>query len=57
LVLQATTTSTLAFGVPASAITAVKAVVVIIVILLYSQQVQDLLRNLAGRTGQKEAVS
>jgi ribose/xylose/arabinose/galactoside ABC-type transport system permease subunit len=57
LVIQATTTSTLAFGVPASAIIAVKGVVVIAVILLYSQQVQDFVRRFAGRTGQKEAAS
>jgi ribose/xylose/arabinose/galactoside ABC-type transport system permease subunit len=57
LVLQATTTSTLAFGVPASAIIAVKALVVIIVILLYSQQVQDLFRKMIGQTRKKEAQS
>lgn len=43
LVLQATTTSVYALGVPASAITAVKAVVVIMVILLYSQQAQTMI--------------
>ena len=50
LVIQATTTSMYAIGVPASAILAVKAVVVIVVILLYSQQAQDLIRILARRT-------
>jgi galactofuranose transport system permease protein len=57
LVIQATSTSTLAIGVPASAIIAVKAVVVIIVILLYSQQVQDFVRKLASRNQPKEAKS
>jgi ribose/xylose/arabinose/galactoside ABC-type transport system permease subunit len=57
LVIQATSTSTLAIGVPASAIIAVKAVVVIVVILLYSQQVQDFVRKITGGTGPKEAKS
>ncbi|HTP00908.1 MAG TPA: ABC transporter permease [Anaerolineales bacterium] len=57
LVIQATTTSTLAFGVPASAIIAVKALVVIIVILLYSQQVQDFVRRLATQSRPKESRS
>ena len=37
-------------GVPASAITAVKAVVVIVVILLYSDQLQLVVRRAAQRT-------
>lgn len=57
LVIQATTTSSLAIGVPASALIAVKAVVVILVILLYSQQVRDLLRKMTSRTKQTEAKS
>ena len=57
LVIQATTTSSLAIGVPASALIAVKAVVVIVVILLYSQQVRDFLRKITSRTKQKEAKS
>jgi galactofuranose transport system permease protein len=57
LVIQATTTSTLAIGVPASAIIAVKALVVIVVILLYSQQVKDFFRKIAGRTRLKEPKS
>jgi simple sugar transport system permease protein len=57
LVIQATTTSTLALGVPASAIIAVKALVVIVVILLYSQQLQDFLRKITGRTQVKESKS
>jgi hypothetical protein len=47
----------LAIGVPASAIIAVKAVVVIVVILLYSQQVQDFVRKVAGETRRMEAKS
>jgi simple sugar transport system permease protein len=55
LVIQATTTSMYAVGVAASAIIAVKAVVVIVVILLYSQQTQEVLRRIGGRTGPGEA--
>jgi galactofuranose transport system permease protein len=54
LVIQATTTSTLALGVPASAIIAVKALVVIIVIILYSKQVQDITKKIFGGNKQKE---
>lgn len=54
LVIQATATSTLALGVPASAIIAVKALVVIVVIILYSQQVQGLFRKLFGAKKTKE---
>jgi simple sugar transport system permease protein len=57
LVIQATTTSSLSIGVPASALIAVKAVVVIVVILLYSQQVRDFIRKIASRTKEKEAKS
>jgi simple sugar transport system permease protein len=57
LVIQATTTSTLAIGVPASAIIAVKALVVIVVILLYSQQVRDFLRKITDQTRLKESKS
>lgn len=57
LVIQATTTSSLAIGVPANALIAVKAVVVIVVILLYSQQVRDFVQNIASRNRQKEAKS
>jgi ribose/xylose/arabinose/galactoside ABC-type transport system permease subunit len=52
LVIQATTTSMYAIGVPASAVIAVKALVVIFVILLYSKQVRDFIRRLSR---QKEA--
>ena len=57
LVIQATTTSTLALGVPASAIIAVKALVVIVVILLYSSQVQDFVRKIGGQNRLKESKS
>lgn len=51
LVIQATTTSMYALGVPASAVTAVKALVVIVVIVLYSDQVRGFVRGLATRQG------
>jgi simple sugar transport system permease protein len=51
LVIQATTTSMYAIGVPANAVTAIKGVVVILVILLYSEQVRGLVRRLAGQKG------
>ena len=54
VVIQATQTSMYAVGVAASAITAVKAVMVITVILLYSQQVQDVFRKAGGRLGRKQ---
>ena len=57
LVIQATITSMYAVGVPASAITAVKAVVVIAVILLYSQQTQDLFRSAGRRVRPQEVRS
>ena len=46
LVLQTTITSMLSFGVPASAIIAVKALVVIAVVLLYDEQVKTFIRRL-----------
>jgi galactofuranose transport system permease protein len=57
LVIQATSTSSLAIGVPASALIAVKALIVIVVILLYSQQFQGLIRKTTVRTRQKEEKS
>jgi len=57
MVIQATTTSSLSIGVPASALIAVKALVVIVVILLYSQQVRDFLRKATSRTKREEAKS
>jgi ribose/xylose/arabinose/galactoside ABC-type transport system permease subunit len=48
LVLQATITSMLSFGVAASAIIAVKAVVVIFVILLYAEQTGRFIRGLGN---------
>jgi simple sugar transport system permease protein len=47
LVIQATTTSMYAIGVPANAVMAIKGVVVILVILLYSEQVRGLFRRVA----------
>jgi simple sugar transport system permease protein len=57
LVIQATSTSSLAIGVPASALIAVKALIVIVVILLYSQQVQDMVHKITMHTRQKEEKS
>jgi galactofuranose transport system permease protein len=57
LVIQATQTSMYAVGVAASAITAVKAVMVIIVILLYSPQVQDVFRKASARLGRRQAAA
>jgi galactofuranose transport system permease protein len=54
LVIQATNTSSLAIGVPASALIAVKAVVVIVVILLYSQQVREFIRKITTRSKSEE---
>jgi simple sugar transport system permease protein len=48
LVLQTTITSMLSFGVPASAVIAVKAVVVIAVVLLYAEQVKSFVRKLGN---------
>jgi len=52
LVIQATTTSMYAIGVPANAVLAIKGLVVIFVILLYSEQVRGFIRRI---TPQKEA--
>lgn len=49
LVMQATTTSMYAIGVPANAVLAVKGVVVILVLLLYSEQVRSFLRRISNR--------
>ena len=54
MVIQAITTSMYAFGVPAFALQAIKGVVVIFVILLYSEQFQNFVR---GRTARKEVRS
>jgi ribose/xylose/arabinose/galactoside ABC-type transport system permease subunit len=56
LVLQATITSMYAYGVAASSITAVKAVVVIAVIILYSEQAQGLIKGLGRVTARQEAA-
>jgi len=54
LVIQATTTSMYAIGVPANAVMAIKGLVVIFVILLYSEQVRGVVRRI---TGQKAALA
>jgi simple sugar transport system permease protein len=56
LVLQTTITSMLSFGVPASAIIAVKALVVVGVILLYAEQTQNFFRNLGSSITRQEAA-
>jgi ribose/xylose/arabinose/galactoside ABC-type transport system permease subunit len=54
LVMQSVTTSMYAIGVSANSLLAVKGVVVILLILLYSQQVQDFVRKITGQTRLKE---
>jgi simple sugar transport system permease protein len=49
IVMQAVTTSMYALGVPAFALQAIKGLVVIVVILVYSEQVRSLLRRLGTR--------
>jgi ribose/xylose/arabinose/galactoside ABC-type transport system permease subunit len=49
LVIQAITTSMYALGVPAFALQAIKGVVVILVILLYSEQVRGLVRRISAQ--------
>ena len=55
LVMQAVTQSMYAIGVPAFALQAIKAVVVIIVILLFSEQVRGFIQNLGSRKKEVEA--
>ncbi len=50
VVIQATTTSMYAIGVPASAVTVIKGVVVIFVIVLYSEQMRGLVRRITRQT-------
>jgi ribose/xylose/arabinose/galactoside ABC-type transport system permease subunit len=57
LVMQAVTTSMYAIGVSANSILAVKGVVVILLILLYSQQVQDFIRGITSQSRMKETKS
>ena len=57
LVMQAVTTSMYAIGVSANSLLAVKGVVVILLILLYSQQVQDFIRKITGQIKVKETKS
>jgi ribose/xylose/arabinose/galactoside ABC-type transport system permease subunit len=56
LVLQTTITSMLTFGVAASAIIAVKALVVVAVILLYAEQTQSFIRGMGRRLVRQEAA-
>ncbi|MHB8108045.1 MAG: ABC transporter permease [Candidatus Cryosericum sp.] len=56
LVLQTTITSMLSFGVPASAIIAVKAMVVIAVVLLYAEQVKAFVRKLGTLSLRRETA-
>jgi simple sugar transport system permease protein len=49
LVMQAVTQSMYALGVPAFALQAIKAVVVIIVIMLFSEQFKGFVRNLGAK--------
>jgi simple sugar transport system permease protein len=51
LIIQATTTTMYALGVPAMAASAIKAMVVLIVILLYSEQFKDVLGSVIERKG------
>jgi ribose/xylose/arabinose/galactoside ABC-type transport system permease subunit len=51
LVIQATTTSMYALGVPANAVIAIKALVVLFVILLYSEQVRRFVQRVSGQKG------
>jgi simple sugar transport system permease protein len=48
LVMQAITQSMYAIGVPAFALQAIKAIVVVLVILLYSEQVRGFVRRLSA---------
>lgn len=51
LVMQAVTTSMYAIGVPASALQGIKGIVVIFVILLYSEQVRGFVRRIGSQKG------
>lgn len=51
LVIQAIGTSMLSIGVPAYALQAIKGIVVVLVIILYSEQVRGLLRRLTAQKG------
>jgi ribose/xylose/arabinose/galactoside ABC-type transport system permease subunit len=55
LIIQATTTTMYALGVPAMAASAIKAMVVLIVILLYSEQFKDVVGRAIERKGVEEA--
>lgn len=51
LVMQATTTTMYAIGVPANAVIAIKGMVVVVVILLASEQVQEFFRGIGRKKG------
>lgn len=55
LVMQAVTTTLYAVGVSANSLLAVKGVVVILLILLYSKQVQEFMRKITGQKRIKES--
>jgi galactofuranose transport system permease protein len=55
IILQTTIVSMLSFGVPASAVIAVKALVVVIVILLYAEQVKTFIQKLGSSTIRRPA--
>ena len=57
LVMQAVTTTMYAIGVSANSLLAVKGVVVIFLILLYSQQVQDFIKKITRQNKVKETKS
>jgi ribose/xylose/arabinose/galactoside ABC-type transport system permease subunit len=57
VVMQTVTTTMYAMGVSANSLLAVKGVVVILLILLYSQQVQELIRKITGQDRKKESKS
>jgi galactofuranose transport system permease protein len=57
LVMQAVTTTMYAIGVSANSLLAVKGVVVILLILLYSQQAQEFIRKITGQNRIKEPKS
>ena len=57
LVMQAVTTTMYAMGVSANSLLAVKGVVVIFLILLYSQQVQDFIKKITRQNRLKETKS
>jgi galactofuranose transport system permease protein len=57
LVLQTTITSMLSFGVPASAIIAVKALVVVVVLVLYAEQIRTYGRRILNRLSAQQPAA